>query len=233
LDWFLRLAESAPNLMGLSILAQERSLMELSPPILETQRLLIRSANRDDATAILNYYLENKKFLAPFEPVRSAEFYTLKFWQEQIQMNQLEFNSDQAIQFCLFEKNDPERVIGKINVQQIQRRAAQSCILGYSLAETEQGNGYMTEALERVIDYLFRPQNFHRITANYMPRNQRSANVLKRLGFVVEGYARDYLLINGRWEDHILTSLNNPHWRSECTQSEQKLRTKTTSDTQI
>jgi ribosomal-protein-alanine N-acetyltransferase len=46
-----------------------------------------------------------------------------------------------------------------------------------------------------------------------MPRNQRSGNLLKRLGFVVEGYARDYLLINDRWEDHILTSLTNPDWQ--------------------
>ncbi|MBE9234176.1 30S ribosomal protein S5 alanine N-acetyltransferase, partial [Cuspidothrix issatschenkoi LEGE 03284] len=51
--------------------------------------------------------------------------------------------------------------------------------------------------------------------ANYMPHNRRSAKVLKRLGFVVEGYATDYLMINGQWEDHILTSLTNPHWRSD------------------
>ena len=52
----------------------------------------------------------------------------------------------------------------------------------------------------------------HRIMANYMPHNQRSGNLLKKLGFVVEGYARDYLLINGKWEDHILTSLNNDNY---------------------
>jgi ribosomal-protein-alanine N-acetyltransferase len=37
----------------------------------------------------------------------------------------------------------------------------------------------------------------------------RSGRLLRALGFVVEGYARDYLQINGRWEDHILTSLTN------------------------
>lgn len=45
--------------------------------------------------------------------------------------------------------------------------------------------------------------------ANYLPQNQRSAALLKRLGFSVEGYARDYLKINGEWQDHILTSLVN------------------------
>jgi ribosomal-protein-alanine N-acetyltransferase len=52
----------------------------------------------------------------------------------------------------------------------------------------------------------------HRIMASYMPRNARSEAVLERLGFQKEGFAKDYLLINGKWEDHNLTSLVNPDW---------------------
>ena len=40
--------------------------------------------------------------------------------------------------------------------------------------------------------------------ASYLPRNDRSGVLLKRLGFEIEGKARAYLRINGRWEDHIL-----------------------------
>jgi ribosomal-protein-alanine N-acetyltransferase len=87
--------------------------------------------------------------------------------------------------------------------------------VGYSLAESKQGNGYMSEAVSLCVEYIFDELNFHRIVANYMPRNQRSGNLLKKLGFVVEGYARDYLLINGKWEDHILTSLINTHWQPD------------------
>ena len=39
--------------------------------------------------------------------------------------------------------------------------------------------------------------------ANYVPTNERSGRVLRRLGFVVEGYARDYLFIGGAWRDHV------------------------------
>lgn len=55
----------------------------------------------------------------------------------------------------------------------------------------------------------------HRIMAAYLPYNQRSGKLLKRLGFIVEGYARDYLTIDGQWQDHILTSLTNRNWKAD------------------
>jgi ribosomal-protein-alanine N-acetyltransferase len=67
----------------------------------------------------------------------------------------------------------------------------------------------MRESLQASISYVFSELRLHRIMANYMPFNRRSGGLLRRLGFVVEGYARDYLQINGAWEDHVLTSLTN------------------------
>mgnify|MGYP002777062744 FL=1 len=187
--------------------------MFLESPTLESDRLIMRMATRKDVPAILAYYLDNKAFLTPVEPTRCQGFYTVEFWQEQVEKALYEFSCEQSLKLCLFQKRLPNQLIGKINFHQMQRGVAHSCVVGYSLAEQEQGKGYMTEALRTAIDFLFIDQNFHRIVANYMPRNQRSANVLRRLGFVVEGYARDYLLINGKWEDHILSSLTNPRWR--------------------
>jgi ribosomal-protein-alanine N-acetyltransferase len=68
----------------------------------------------------------------------------------------------------------------------------------------------MREALLKANAYVFDSLGLHRIMANYMPSNERSAHVLDRLGFTREGLAKDYLKIDGRWEDHILTSLINP-----------------------
>lgn len=199
--------------MSSAMLSVGSAPMNFSPPRLETDRLLLRMATREDVPGILAYYRENRDFLTPFEPARCAEFYTVGFWREQVDKAQFEFSYDQSLKLCLFKKQAPNAVIGKINFHQIQRGVAYACVLGYSLSAQNQGQGYMTEALRCVLDYMFTVQHMHRVGANYMPRNQRSGNVLRRLGFVVEGYARDYLLIAGQWEDHILTSLTNPDWQ--------------------
>ena len=67
----------------------------------------------------------------------------------------------------------------------------------------------MTTVVEQGTRIMFSDYGLHRIEANYMPRNARSARVLERCGFVREGFAEAYLEINGKWEDHVLTSLTN------------------------
>jgi ribosomal-protein-alanine N-acetyltransferase len=71
------------------------------------------------------------------------------------------------------------------------------------------GQGIIKEALGAVIQHAFEVLRLHRIMANYVPTNQRSARVLARQGFSIEGYARAYLFIDGAWQDHVLTSLTN------------------------
>jgi ribosomal-protein-alanine N-acetyltransferase len=55
-----------------------------------------------------------------------------------------------------------------------------------------------------------------------MPANTRSARLLEKLGFEKEGFARRYLYINGRWEDHVLTSLINPNGADRVIDSDEQ-----------
>ncbi len=84
--------------------------------------------------------------------------------------------------------------------------------LGFGLDHRLEGQGFMHEALRAAIDHVFDALSIHRIQANHQPQNLRSAALLRRLGFVVEGYARDYLRLDGAWRDHVLCSLTNPRW---------------------
>jgi len=65
----------------------------------------------------------------------------------------------------------------------------------------------MAEALRRAIATPSRAWGCTGSWSSYLPTHERSGRLLRRLGFTVEGYARDYLLLDGEWRDHILTSL--------------------------
>jgi ribosomal-protein-alanine N-acetyltransferase len=71
----------------------------------------------------------------------------------------------------------------------------------------------MKGCLEQAINYVFVELNLHRISANYLPHNIRSAQLLESLNFKKEGLAPKYLYINGEWQNHILTALINDNWR--------------------
>ncbi|HYH80784.1 MAG TPA: GNAT family N-acetyltransferase, partial [Longimicrobium sp.] len=153
-----------------------------------------------------------RAFLEPWDPRRPDGFYTEAYWVEQVRRSREEAENDRSLRLFIFPDEAPGEVIGTVNFTEFVRGTFQACYLGYGLSAAREGQGYMREALRAAIAHVFGPLRMHRIMANYLPHNRRSGNLLKALGFQVEGYARDYLRINGRWEDHVLTSLTNPDW---------------------
>lgn len=184
-------------------------------PRFETERLVVRLATDEDAPEIVRYFTQNREHLRPFDPVRPAAFYERSFWDAQVKHSVSEYLADRSLRLFLFRKDPAQEVVGSANFTRFDRGVSYSCSLGYGLSASVEGQGYMSEALRPAIEFVFGSLGLHRIEATYMPHNRRSGNLLRRLGFVVEGYARDYLLINGRWEDHILTSLTNPGWEPQ------------------
>jgi len=181
-------------------------------PRLGTDMFELRIADASDAPQMLAYRRENAEHFAPWEPLPTSDHFTEAFWQRQVETDRREFEAGTSVRLYLFEPGPGGAVLGLASFSNIIRGPLQSCFMGYALAESQQGTGLMTGALRLGIDYMFGEMNLHRISANYVPHNTPSAAVLKRLGFTVEGYARDYLMIEGRWQDHILTSLLNPAW---------------------
>lgn len=162
-----------------------------------------------DAHLMLTFRLENKDHLTQWEPKRPPEFYTLPFWQAQFRAAIREFRNGASVCLVILSKDEQE-VLGVCNYTNIIRSTFEATHLGYALAQKHQGKGIMFEAIDSSINYVFGEMKLHRIMANYLPRNQRSCTLLKKLGFEIEGEAKKLLKINGVWEDHILTSLINP-----------------------
>jgi ribosomal-protein-alanine N-acetyltransferase len=127
-------------------------------------------------------------------------------------MREEEMRNHSAIHFIGTDR-DESHIIGTCSLSNIIRGVFLACHMGYSCAERYEGQGYMKKIVSHAVDYAFNDMRLHRIMANYMPENERSGGLLKSLGFEREGLAKDYLHINGKWEDHVLTSLLNPKSR--------------------
>ncbi len=186
----------------------------MTDPLIVTAHLTLRLAVPDDVPTVLRYFAENPGHLASTSPLLPPDVLTEPYFQDQIARNQEEFTAGRSVRLFIFPRDEPDIVIGNLSLNNIVRGAAHYCDLGYSLAEVRQGQGLMSEAVAAAIGYAFADLGLHRVKAAYLPTNERSARLLRRLGFVVEGYARDYLLLQGRWQAQVLVGLINPAWHA-------------------
>lgn len=180
---------------------------EISFVRLKTQRLILKVSSPDLALEYYEYYNENKSFLEKFEPDRDEDFYTLKGQKKSLENMYKSYLNGDAINLGVFLEG---KLIGKVQIANILYGTFKSAILGYGLHRDYEGKGYMSEALNSVIDYSFKDLKLHRIEASTLTENLKSQNTLKRIGFKKIGINKEYLFINGQWRDHITYALINP-----------------------
>ena len=106
------------------------------------------------------------------------------------------------------------RIVGTMNLTEIVRGDFRSAYLGYYAGEPYAGRGYMTEALRLLLRHAFARLKLHRIEANIQPGNAASLALVKRAGFVKEGYSQRYLKICGRWRDHERWAVLAEDWKA-------------------
>jgi len=191
--------------------------MGAAEPRLEGERVVVRLPRTSDAPRIARFYRVNDAHLSVFESPKPRTFLTTRFWRQEAPRRQEAYRRDVSARMFLFDREggvtgEADEVLGTVGITSILRGSFHAGYLGYSLAEALQGRGLMHEALGLVIDFAFRDLNLHRLMANHSVRNERSARVLERLGFEREGRARAWLIVNGVWEDHVLTARINPDW---------------------
>lgn len=181
---------------------------------LPCQRLTLAVLDPDQAPLESAFYQRNLRHLAPWSPIRTTDYFSTEQIRRRLEIQASAFEAGLAVHMALLTP-DGAQMIGACNFSGIIRGAFQACYLGYHIDEAHQGKGLMQEALEAAIAYMFETQNLHRIMANYIPGNERSARLLERLGFEREGYAKAYLNIAGRWQDHVLTARVNPRFETQ------------------
>ena len=178
---------------------------------IRTERLVLEPFAPAHAEAVRDYYERNRAHLDPWEPARPPQFYTVAYHRAQAELAVEARARDEYVRFAVFARDDGA-LVALHNLWGIRRGVIHAAIIGYSVDEAHGGRGIATEAGAAVVEYAFDVLRLHRVETSYHPLNERSGRVLRKLGFTVEGFARDYLFMRGAWQDAVLVSKVNPEW---------------------
>lgn len=179
---------------------------------IETPGLVLSTLRKNDIQKLLGFYERNIKFLEPWIPEYESGYYTYDYQIRKLEFEKKLREAGSEYRFNIFKKDDPERIIGNIAVSNIIRGIFQSAFIGYSVDEKENGKGIATEAIKGIIEFSFCDLMLHRLEANVIPSNKASIRVLEKLNFTEEGYSKNYLKINGKWQDHLRFALINENY---------------------
>ena len=145
----------------------------------------------------------SRAFLTPWEPTWPSDDLTRSAFRRRLKRYAEDQRSDLAYAFLIF-RSDDHALVGGLTLANIRRGVAQAGSIGYWIGVPFARKGYMSAAVRALIPFCFDSLRLHRIEAACIPSNVASIRLLEKTGFVREGYAREYLCINGIWQDHLL-----------------------------
>jgi [ribosomal protein S5]-alanine N-acetyltransferase len=146
---------------------------------------------------------KSRDFLTPWEPTWPTDDLTRTAFRRRIRRYAEDLRTDQGYAF-LITRNSDDGLVGGLALANIRRGVAQAGSLGYWMGLPYVRHGYMTAAVGTIIPFAFGTLRLHRLEAACIPTNTASIRLLENTGFMREGYAREYLCINGTWQDHLL-----------------------------
>jgi len=170
-------------------------------PEFESERLLFRKFLLSDAKDLLlirsNDAVMKYLDIARFESIADAE--------KMVQTVSESYDRETGINWGIVEKHS-NNFIGYFG---FWRMIPEHCRaeIGYALKPEYWGRGYMYETINRMVGFGFKNMNLHSIEANVNPDNEKSKNVLEKIGFKKEAYFRENYLFDGKFLDSIIYSL--------------------------
>jgi ribosomal-protein-alanine N-acetyltransferase len=173
--------------------------------------VFLRPPDRGDYETWSALRARSRDFLAPWEPSWPPDALSRPSFRARIARYGEDWRSDQGYNFFIFRAD--ETLIGGVGLSNLRRGVAETGSLGYWIGEPFARQRFMSAALPLVLDFAFDRLRLHRIEAACLPTNVPSRSLLLRTGFQEEGYARRYLLIDGKWQDHVLFAILREDWR--------------------
>ena len=175
---------------------------------LNTERLIIQPLELKHAEAFYNYRsdAETNKLQGwiPYALEDCLDFIKNKVAKE--------INIPKTWYQLVVIKKDNEEVIGDIGIFFLDPKGKEVEI-GCTFAKQHHGNGYASESIREIIDYLFNELDKHCVTAFIEPENHASEKLLLRLGFKAVTYAKERIYEDGKWFDDVIYTLQKKEWK--------------------
>lgn len=175
-----------------------------NPPVLVSERLELRLPRRADYIPWVTIRRAGVDFLQPWEPIRSRDYDSRSsFVSRGVGWAKRAARAKTSFSFMIHHREEA-RLIGALSLNNVRFGPAKTGTVGYWIGPDFARKGYMSEALEMVVDFAFQQIDISRIEAACLPENIASRGVLEKVGFKYEGVAQSYLQIAGRWRTHVL-----------------------------
>jgi len=172
-------------------------------PSIEGDGVMLRTPQMTDFEEWAALRETSRDFLTPWEPTWPVDDLTRAAFRRRVKRYTEDLRSDQGYAFLIARSSDGA-LVGGLTLANIRRGVAQAGSLGYWTGLPFIRQGYMTAAVRAVIPFAFASLRLHRLEAACIPSNNGSIRLLEKTGFGREGYAHEYLCINGLWQDHLL-----------------------------
>lgn len=174
--------------------------------LLQSKRLVLQPLKKEHAQALFNYRSDKQ--------ANQYQGWIPEFLDDVhafIAKVASEFNVPETwFQFVIIHSENNE-IIGDLGVHFIDDAQVE---LGFTLDKNWQGQGFATEAVKLILNYLFNNLHKHRVIGSVDPENKSSIALLKRLGFRQEAHFKESYYINGRWVDDMVFALLRKEWEN-------------------
>ena len=172
---------------------------------IESERLILRGFTEADTDDLYRYAIDPQVGpRAGWKPHQSRE--------ESLSIIQM-FMADDNV-FAIERKSD-HRMIGTLGLHKDKwRNLPDVKMIGYVLAQDCWGNGYMSEAVRRVLQYGFEEMHLRLMSISHYTFNDQSRRVIEKCGFVYEGTMRQtFLRYDGAVFDESVYSITKEEWQ--------------------
>ena len=169
------------------------------PTFIDAERVTLRPVERDDAEFLQRGWSDPavRVPLGLSRPNNQAQV------EERIQ-EWIEGEDSVTLAVCLDGKP-----IGDVTVKDLDDTRPE---LAYWIAPEQHGEGYGSEAVSLVVEYVFDTFEKRGLVARAFASNEASRALLEKLGFVEEGRLRDHRFVDGEYVDSIFYGLLREEW---------------------